>query len=1012
MSPSRNSRCIYLKTAKVTHRLVLAACCALLALTARAQDVVTDDLSDFHLTAEVPPDPNSGGWQVDPRLGQLAVAIPTIQMPGEIAFPVSLNILGLPSVHYVQVTTLALVNNHDIPVYTTHNQAMTRPLSSYFNLGYIDQASGTPVYRLEDGRQYDPFQFTEISGAFSVASLGNLFTAFFKAAPPSSWSTTPPQVSADGKMVLFSGMYYASKPSNPGYPTLLFNGNSIFNSDALVLMDKDRARVFQKWSGVYVPVLILDRFGHYVSFTWTCSGDLTRVDVRNQRNQGFTVRQRIPSRGATGLQDLARLDFVNISGPSVLVQGDSTVRYCTNCAPPDSPAPTVLVGIPQTVTVGDPSVVPQPTWSNQDGTASAPPTTNPLEQTAPPAKVWTFTCANGGIQSMTDPLGVQTTFTTTTYSVALPNGALYGYAPDLVTGVVQAAQVDGSGKSSATRTRTWTRSFAANLITVQYTDVWGSGAPDRTLTATYGGSVRDYGNGYLSGWALADASGNSLASVARPSASGAGVDGGRILSWPQSETWTRAQQATRQSVYTYDATCHVLLSSRQDLVGGAPAQTRAYTYAPRWDMLDGPEVTRVVSTRTQFPSGTTLAPVTSLMAWTQDLQVAQTSRSDANGSQHGGQYTYDTAGRLSIQAILHTVGGTPADSPRHMTITYDDAVTGLPTRWATTYQDLNGTSSFYKAQGAFDPALRPTQAVDERGVATTTQWDLLGRPLTIQKDGEAAITISYPDFCTKVSHQAAKTTTEITDGFGRLIQRTLPDGRRQQFTYDLHGRLAQTSETNPAGGTRTQGTSYDLLDRVVTQTDFDGKTTTYAYSTDGVLDTVTATLPKVTPPLSTVTSRDCFGQVVLVQAPNGDVTRTAFDGWGNRISIARTPGSGGVTQIRTFSYDGLGRLVQKTEPETGTQTFTNFDSLNLPRTITEGAQSTVPRTRTCWYDGLGRLRSQTSGTTSETFTYTGVQLTGTSRAVGNDQVTQAFTYGGPGARLSLESTIANVTGAW
>jgi YD repeat-containing protein len=324
----------------------------------------------------------------------------------------------------------------------------------------------------------------------------------------------------------------------------------------------------------------------------------------------------------------------------------------------------------------------------------------------------------------------------------------------------------------------------------------------------------------------------------------------------------------------------------------------------------------------------------------------------------------------------------------------------------------SGTGSIGRTQGQFDPGLRPTLVVDERGVQTTTTYDLYGRPVMIHKDGEADTQITYPDFWTKVAKQDQKTTTMICDGFGRLIRQVQPDGRTVVPSYDLHSRIVATRETSPTGRPRTRYTGYDVLDRVTARTAFDGLSATLAYSTDGVLNTITRTIQNINPALVTATTTDPFGQVVAAQAPNGDLTQTLYDGWGNERSVTVTPAAGGTAQVRSFSSDLLGRLTSKSEPETGVQTFAQFNALNLAALWTEGAMSSSPRVHTRVYDGLGRLRSQMNGLTQETFTYGGAFLAGSSRTMGSNQVTQAFTFGAPGARLSQETTTGSVAGAW
>ena len=268
------------------------------------------------------------------------------------------------------------------------------------------------------------------------------------------------------------------------------------------------------------------------------------------------------------------------------------------------------------------------------------------------------------------------------------------------------------------------------------------------------------------------------------------------------------------------------------------------------------------------------------------------------------------------------------------------------------------------------------------------------------------ITYAYPDLWTTVTTQGGRTTTVCRDAFGRPLRTTLPEGVVQTFAYDLHARLVKTTETSSAGARRTSTATYDPLDRKVSETSITGVHVDYAYGTDGKNNRVTRTVDPTGLKLTTLTTTDPWGQVLSVVAPNGDTTRYAYDGWGNRTRITLLPAGNGAPQERTFAYDGLGRLVRKTEPETGTQVFSGFNALNQPRTLTEQGRGLrlPPRVRTLDYDGLGRLRSQTGGTASETFSYQGAFLTSSSRTVESRTVTQSFAYEAPGSRLSQETT--------
>lgn len=1026
-----------------------------------------DTFDNFRVSAEKVQDPSIGGWRVDTRLGQLSVNIPIRMMPGEIAFPVSLSIIGLPSTHLVPAEIGEQEHRESsTPIYGAID--FPRPVSSFFNLGFLDKASGSEVYRFEDGRVYDGFDFYYANDTNRLAGFtpSGLFAAFGLPVPDIAGLKLDAGISSDGK-VFMTPMMTTSNVLGTELAALL-NSTTVIspftsnNSECKVcgttwnlrlLMDQDRARFFQvfqvyqrsydasekQWEDLdlgtlCLPRLIIDRFHHYVKFNWSRSGNLVRVDVTNQRGQGFTVRQWVPDFSSfSQIRDLARLDFVNVSGPSVLVQGyDSRpINVANDCPSPISfPVyPVQNLGQPTTVTLGDPGAVSQPSWSDPGNAVAMPPATLALGESTPQNRVWTFGYDTNlvSLASVVDPLGCQSLFTTTTYSLVhpfLPN-VFHDIKPDLVTGVTRVVQSDTSGQSGATRTQTWARQLTTNAISVQHTDVWGNGSPDRLETYAYGdvsnsgaNNSTDYGNGFLTAWTLADGSGNVMASETRQSVvASRGTYGGGLNhseSFPTSMTLARAQEATRQTLVTYDTTNWLQPLTVEDRAGGTRYQLRSTTFNTCWDMLDPIQMARSTVIRYQLPGGAALSPdVTTSNLWNTQAQLTQTSRSGGNSYQHGSQFTYDASGRLATRSVYHQEGGSTLAAPNTETITYDDQVTGMPISWTTGYQDVNcNRGSIVKLSDTFDNGFRPTREVDERGVVTITHYDLFGRPISIQKDGEADISISYPSLWTKQTTQAGKTTTETTDGFGRSILQVLPDGRHVVPTYDSDNRVVQVTETNSAGVSRSRATTYDTLDRVTQQTSFDGITTSFAYSTNGTWNWTTQTVGVPQPALVTTTARDPFGLPMAVQDPLGIQTVYSYDGWGNRTSVTILPNVHGTPQTRTFTYDSLGRLVSQCQPETGTQTFSNFNALNLAGTFIEGAGTATPRIRTRVFDGLGRMRSETSGTTTETYTYTGALLTGSRRTTGSNQVDRGFAYQAPGARLSQETTNSSVVGAW
>ena len=124
---------------------------------------------------------------------------------------------------------------------------------------------------------------------------------------------------------------------------------------------------------------------------------------------------------------------------------------------------------------------------------------------------------------------------------------------------------------------------------------------------------------------------------------------------------------------------------------------------------------------------------------------------------------------------------------------------------------------------------------------------------------------------------------------------------------------------------------------------------------DGLSSTVTLynikTGPGATGNSATTYTKDVFGRLMHVQPPLGspaDYTYDAFD----HVIQANLSG-----QIRTWSYNALGRLVSATNPENGTTSYLKYDCIGnlLLAQDANGAAATTPYKLASTYDAAGRL---------------------------------------------------------
>ena len=102
---------------------------------------------------------------------------------------------------------------------------------------------------------------------------------------------------------------------------------------------------------------------------------------------------------------------------------------------------------------------------------------------------------------------------------------------------------------------------------------------------------------------------------------------------------------------------------------------------------------------------------------------------------------------------------------------------------------------------------------------------------------------------------------------------------------------------------------------------------------------------------------DAAGNRIQASDPNGNVTDYTYTGAGLLASILEPDGDGAGPLGRPFTqlaYDGLGRLVTKTNPDGTTRSFAHDDADNLTSLTDE-----LGRTTTYAHDELGRVLTET-----------------------------------------------------
>jgi YD repeat-containing protein len=323
------------------------------------------------------------------------------------------------------------------------------------------------------------------------------------------------------------------------------------------------------------------------------------------------------------------------------------------------------------------------------------------------------------------------------------------------------------------------------------------------------------------------------------------------------------------------------------------------------------------------------------------------------------EYAYDpTASPPTVRARLWKLGEGPADEPA-----------AVPLKDDHYYYD--GLGRLIQSRTEMPPT-----GMQQNWSATITDYDAAGR----------VASVSMPEYKTNADYAAFTPTSKTTyahDVFGRATVVTAPDGTKSTTDYTgTRKRVMKVTDTS----TRTRSTE-----------EYDGR----------------GRLVKVTEPSGATSSTNTTG--------SDTTTAYAYDFADHLISVSTTAAA--ITQTRSFDYDPRGFLTSETHPEKGTSgngtvTYSNHDAAGREWTRTEGSGASAITT-TFEYDESERLHlvKDASGQVVKQFDFASANVAGNNMRgklrtatrynflnAGNIRVTETFTYGGVGGRVSQKST--------
>ena len=352
-----------------------------------------------------------------------------------------------------------------------------------------------------------------------------------------------------------------------------------------------------------------------------------------------------------------------------------------------------------------------------------------------------------------------------------------------------------------------------------------------------------------------------------------------------------------------------------------------------------------------------------------------TSRIDPVGRQTN--YTYATNGLdlLTVEQVRsggsdviqayanynsQHLPGTITDAAGQDTdITYNSAGQPLTVTNArsetTTYTYETGTNNLLTVAGpasgatttyTYDAYNRPESVEDADGYVVVTDYDNLNRITQRTYPDETTEAFTYVRLdLTEQKDRLGRITRNFYDGFGRRIASRDPAGRtisqvwcdcgamdalvdangnRMRWERDVQGRV--TREVR-AGNTTDTLYSFDLAGRLKTITDPKNQVTTHSYNLDDSLSGTAYTDEEIETPNVSYTYDSYYARVA-----------TMVDGIGTTSYTYKAAGTNGAGQVATidgpltndtiaYSYDELGRVIQRTINGSANQVDWTFDAL-------------------------------------------------------------------------------------
>ncbi|MES9888922.1 MAG: RHS repeat-associated core domain-containing protein [Candidatus Sedimenticola sp. 6PFRAG1] len=248
---------------------------------------------------------------------------------------------------------------------------------------------------------------------------------------------------------------------------------------------------------------------------------------------------------------------------------------------------------------------------------------------------------------------------------------------------------------------------------------------------------------------------------------------------------------------------------------------------------------------------------------------------------------------------------------------------------------------------AHDAAGRPLEVVGPNGLMIRLTYDIRGRLINSSKG----------DQTTDISYDAVGNVTSITqpdgsfvhysyDNTNRLTGLEDSEGNRISYSLDSMGNRLEVKISDPEGQlVRLQRHTYDALGRLIKDIGGDGQTTQYSYDPNG-----NRTVETDAKNNRTAHAFDALNRLINSTDALSATSSYSYDGQDNIRAVVDPLGN---TTI--YEYDGLGNLLKENNPDRGVTTYTHDAAGNvLTRTDARGEVIHY------MYDPLNRLISESN----------------------------------------------------